>query len=151
MTGAAVTSRLAALTETLTARMPDERVTQRQLRDRSWWSGPDIYLVVDDYDLVAATSGNPLGPLLEYLPHARDLGLHVIVGRRSGGAARALFDPLLAGLRELGSAGLMMSAGPEEGVLLGSARPVRLPPGRATLTVRGAPDERIQIAWVDPP
>jgi S-DNA-T family DNA segregation ATPase FtsK/SpoIIIE len=147
----AVQSRLDLVLAQLRGRRPGVDVTQRQLRDRSWWSGPDIYLVIDDYDLVAAASGNPLGPLLEYLPHARDLGLHVIVARRSGGAARALFDPLLAGLRELGSAGLMMSAGPEEGVLLGSARPVRLPPGRATLSVRGAPDERIQIAWADPP
>ncbi|CDO09839.1 type VII secretion protein EccCb [Mycolicibacterium cosmeticum] len=147
----AVQSRLEPVLQRLRDRRPGIDVTQRQLRDRSWWSGPDIYVVVDDYDLVAAASGNPLGPLLEYLPHARDLGLHVIVARRSGGAARALFDPLLAAVRELGGAGLMMSAGPEEGVLLGSTRPVRLPPGRATLSVRGAPDERVQIAWADPP
>lgn len=147
----AVQSRLEPALRRLHDRRPGPDVTQHQLRDRSWWSGPEIYVVVDDYDLVAAASGNPLGPLLEYLPHARDLGLHVIVARRSGGAARALFDPLLAGLRELGSAGLMMSAGPEEGVLLGSARPVRLPPGRATLSTRGVPDERVQIAWTDPP
>jgi S-DNA-T family DNA segregation ATPase FtsK/SpoIIIE len=147
----AVQSRLEPALQRLHDRRPGPDVTQHQLRDRSWWSGPEIYVVVDDYDLVAAASGNPLGPLLEYLPHARDLGLHVIVARRSGGAARALFDPLLAGLRELGSAGLMMSAGPEEGVLLGSARPVRLPPGRATLSTRGVPDERVQIAWTDPP
>ncbi|GAS97257.1 cell division protein FtsK/SpoIIIE [Mycolicibacterium canariasense] len=147
----AVQARLEPVLQRLRGRRPGIDVTQQQLRDRSWWSGPDIYIVVDDYDLVAAASGNPLGPLLEYLPHAGDLGLHVIVARRSGGAARALFDPLLAGLRELGGAGLMMSAGPEEGVLLGSARPVRLPPGRATLSVRGAPDERVQIVWADPP
>ena len=76
--------------------LPD--VNQAQLRARSWWSGPDIYVVVDDYDLVATSAGNPLLALLEYLPHAEDLGLHLIVARRSGGAARALFEPLLAGL-----------------------------------------------------
>jgi S-DNA-T family DNA segregation ATPase FtsK/SpoIIIE len=32
------------------ARCPAENVTQQQLRSRSWWSGPEIYLVVDDYD-----------------------------------------------------------------------------------------------------
>lgn len=151
VSGVAVASRMAALTERLNARMPDESVTQRQLRDRSWWHGPDIYVVVDDYDLVAGATGNPLTPLADFLPHAEDLGLHVIAARRSGGAARAMFDPVLARMRDMGCAGLMMSAAPDEGVLLGSARPTSLPPGRATLTVRGRPDELVQVAWVEPP
>ena len=151
VSGTAVTSRLAALTEVLSARMPDESVTQRQLRDRSWWQGPDIYVVVDDYDLVAGATGNPLAPLAEFLPHAQDLGLHVIVARRSGGAARAMFDPVLARIRDMGCAALMMSAIPDEGILLGSVRPTPLPPGRGTLITRGRPDELIQVGWVDPP
>jgi S-DNA-T family DNA segregation ATPase FtsK/SpoIIIE len=126
-------------------------VTQQQLRDRSWWSGPEIYLVIDDYDLVASATGNPLTPLADYLPHAKDIGLHVIVARRSGGAARAMFDPLLARLRELGCMGLMMSASADEGVLLGSVRPSALPPGRGTLVMRAQPDQLIQVAWTDPP
>lgn len=146
----ALAAHLKPILAQLRSRVPGPAVTQRQLRDRSWWSGPEIYVVIDDYELVPVAAGNPLGPLLEYLPHAKDLGLHIIVARGSGGAARAMFDPLLARLRELGSAGLMMSAGAEEGVLLGSTRPVPLPPGRATLTVRGSPDERIQVAWAEP-
>ncbi|MDG4664015.1 type VII secretion protein EccCa [Mycobacterium sp. 236(2023)] len=147
----AVTSRMAALTQTLTGRMPDEHVTQRQLRDRSWWQGPEIYIVVDDYDLVAGATGNPLTPLADFLPHAKDLGLHLVIARRSGGAARAMFDPVLARMRDMGCAGLMMSAAPDEGVLLGSVRPSALPPGRGTLVARGRPEELIQVAWVEPP
>ncbi|BBY17457.1 type VII secretion protein EccCa [Mycolicibacterium litorale] len=138
-----------ALIERLAARMPGAGVTQQQLRTRSWWSGPELYVVIDDYDLVAGGAG--LTPLLGYLPHARDVGMHVIVARRSGGAARAMFDPLLGRLRDLGAMGLMMSAGPDEGVLLGSVRPTPLPPGRATLVTRGAPDQLIQVAWTEPP
>ena len=41
----------------LSARLPGEGVTQQQLRDRSWWSGPEVYVVVDDYDLVAGRVG----------------------------------------------------------------------------------------------
>ncbi|VEG52058.1 type VII secretion protein EccCa/type VII secretion protein EccCb [Mycolicibacterium aurum] len=151
VSGAAVASRLAAVSEILDSRMPDEHVTQRQLKNRSWWQGPDIYLVVDDYDLVAGATGNPLTPLADFLPHARDLGLHLIVARRSGGAARAMFDPVLARMRDMGCAGFMMSAAPEEGVLLGSVRPTPLPPGRGTLIVRGGPDELVQVGWVEPP
>jgi DNA segregation ATPase FtsK/SpoIIIE, S-DNA-T family len=151
MSAAGLTSRLPTLLDRLQARLPGEQVTQQQLRTRSWWTGPEIYLVIDDYDLVAAASGNPLAPLADFLPHAKDLGLHVVVARRSGGAARAMFDPVLARLRDLGCIGLMMSASPDEGVLLGSVRPSSLPPGRGTLITRGNPDQLIQVAWSDPP
>ncbi|GBE66914.1 ESX-4 secretion system protein EccC4 [Mycobacterium sp. MFM001] len=149
MSVAALGTLLPALLDVLRRRMPPPHVTQTQLRDRSWWSGPDIYVMVDDYDVVAAT--NPLTPILEYLPHARDLGLHLVVARRSGGAARALFDPLLAELRESGCMGLMMSASPDEGPLIGSVRPSPLPPGRGTLTTRGDGRQLVQVAWSAPP
>lgn len=146
----AVAAQLPPMVEQLRSRLPGLDVSQHQLRDRSWWSGPEMYVVIDDYDMVAVDGGNPLSPLLEYLPHAKDVGLHIIVARRSGGAARAMFDPFLARLRESGSAGLMMSAGPEEGALLGAVRPVPLPPGRATLILRGSVAERVQLAWTEP-
>ena len=151
LSAATLTARVPLLLEQLQARMPGENVTQQQLRSRSWWFGPEIYLVVDDYDLVAGATGNPLTPLVDYLPHAKDLGLHVIVARRSGGAARAMFDPVLARLRDLGCMGLMMSASPDEGILLGAVRPSAQPPGRGTLITRGHPDQLIQVAWTAPP
>jgi len=150
MSSTTLAARIPVLLERLQSRMPGENVTQQQLRDRSWWSGPEMYLVVDDYDLVASATGNPLTPLVDYLPQAKDIGLHVIVARRSGGAARAMFDPVLARLRDMGCMGLMMSASAEEGVLLGSVRPSTQPPGRGTLITRGHPDQLIQVAWTDP-
>lgn len=147
----ALAARIPKLLAMLEARMPGEDVTQQQLRERSWWSGPEIFLVVDDYDLVAGSTGNPLTPLADFLPHAADLGLHVIVARRSGGAARALFDPLLARMREIGCIGAMMSASADDGVLMGSVRPSSLPPGRATLITRGEGERLVQVGWVDPP
>ena len=144
-------AQLSALAAELRARLPHDTVTQRQLRDRSWWSGPDVYVVVDDYDLVAAGSVNPVSALLELVPYARDVGLHLVVARGSGGAARAMFDPVLAALRDVGCLGLMMSAGPDEGALLGSVRPSPLPPGRGTVIRRGRPDGHVQVAWTDSP
>ncbi|BBY43944.1 type VII secretion protein EccCa [Mycolicibacterium celeriflavum] len=148
---AALATRLPKLLARLEARMPGESVTQQQLRERSWWAGPEIFLVIDDYDLVAASTGNPLTPLADLLPHAEDLGLHVIVARRSGGAARAMFDPMLARMRELGCMGVMMSASPDDGILLGSVRPSSQPPGRGTLITRGDGEQLVQIGWTDPP
>lgn len=151
ISAASAESHVAAIVNLLDGRLPGERVTQRQLRDRSWWSGPDVYVIVDDYDLVAGSPGNPLLPLLDSLPHSRDLGLHVILARRSGGASRALFDPFMGRLRDLGCMGLMMSASPDEGVLLGSKRPAPLPAGRGTLIRRGQPDHLVQVSWTEPP
>ncbi len=147
----ALDAMLPGVASLLQHRMPPADVSQAQLRTRSWWAGPDIYLVVDDYDLVATTAGNPLLALLEYLPHATDLGLHLVIARRSGGAARAMFEPLLAGLRDFGCMALMMSGRPDEGALFGSSRPGPLPAGRGVLISRTGDERRVQVAWSPPP
>ncbi|MFD0821276.1 type VII secretion protein EccCa [Micromonospora zhanjiangensis] len=131
-------------------RLPGPEVTPEQLRNRSWWKGPDLYLLVDDYDLVAGAATNPLGPLLEYLPQARDIGLHLIMTRRIGGAGRAMFDPIIARIRELASPGIMMSGPREEGALFGNMKPQFLPPGRAWLFTRRHGAQLVQLAWTPP-
>ncbi|MFI9506390.1 type VII secretion protein EccCa [Nocardia sp. NPDC052566] len=131
----------------LERRMPDSSVTPQQLRDKSWWSGPEVFVIVDDYDLVATPTGNPLAAIVDYLPHARDIGLHVIIARRSGGASRALYEPVISRMRDLASAGLVMSGNRDEGNLLGTVRPSAMPPGRGTLVARSGTG-LIQLAWM---
>ncbi len=135
----------------LRGRVPPPDATPVQLRTRSWWSGPEIYVVIDDYDLVATANSNPLSPLLEFVPQAKDLGLHLVVARRSGGAARAMFEPLLAGLRDAGCMALLMSGSPDEGLTIGSVRQSPMPPGRGTLITRRASPQLVQVAWSPPP
>ncbi len=138
--------------DSLRRRLPGPDVTPRQLRDRSWWSAPEVYVLVDDYDLVAPGGGapHPLLPLVEFLPQAKDVGLHLIIARRSGGAGRALFDPVIGRLRELATPGLVMNGSPDEGALVGSVKPASLPPGRALLVDRRRGARRIQLAWLPP-
>jgi S-DNA-T family DNA segregation ATPase FtsK/SpoIIIE len=150
MSPAALAVLLPGLLESLRARMPPPDASQAQLRDGSWWSGPDLYVIVDDYDLVATTAGNPLAPIIEFLPYAADLGLHLVIARRSGGIERAMFEPLLASLRDLGCMSLMMSGCPPERASFGSIEPVRLAPGRGVLTTRAGGDELVQVAWSPP-
>lgn len=147
MSAPALTTMLPGLVDRLAGRMPGAELTPQQLRDRSWWSGPQLYVVVDDYDLVATAAGNPLTPLLEYLPHAGDVGLHLVVARRSGGAARSMYEPLLAALLDLGAMGLVMSGDAGDAPLIGSVRPGPLPPGRGILVTRTGGQQRIQVAW----
>jgi S-DNA-T family DNA segregation ATPase FtsK/SpoIIIE len=131
-------------------RLPGPDVTSQQLRDGSWWTGPDCYVLVDDYDLVAAGPTNPLQPLLEYLAQARDIGLHLVLTRRSGGAGRALYEPVIQRLRELSSPGLVLSGDRDEGALLGTVRPGPLPPGRGWLVTRREGVRLIQLAHLPP-
>jgi S-DNA-T family DNA segregation ATPase FtsK/SpoIIIE len=147
---ASLTQVISDVTGSLSRRLPGPDVTRQQLRDRSWWAGPEVFVVVDDYDLVATPSGNPLAPLVELLPQARDVGLHVVLARRVGGAGRALFEPLIARLRELSTPGIVMSGGADDGVLLGTVRPAQLPPGRGVLVSRRQGQQLMQVAWLPP-
>ncbi|GAB0106232.1 type VII secretion protein EccC [Nocardia sp. JMUB6875] len=143
------TQNMTDLAAYVTQRMPGPDVTPQQLKDRSWWSGPELYVVVDDYDLVANASGNPLHALVDHLAHARDLGFHVILARRSGGAGRAMYEATLNRLKELNSASLVMSCSRDEGILFGNTRPSLMPPGRGTYGTR-AGEELIQTGWLPP-
>jgi S-DNA-T family DNA segregation ATPase FtsK/SpoIIIE len=138
------------VTTVMTERRPGPSITAAQLRDRSWWSGPELFLLVDDYDLVAGQAGNPLLPLIDHLAHGRDTGLHMVVTRRAGGAARAMFDPLLGRIRELGSPGMLMSGPRDEGPLLGTRKPQLLPPGRGWLVTRREGERLVQLGWLPP-
>ncbi len=141
---------LAGLTEILQRRLPGPEVTAEQLRHRTWWSGAEVFVLVDDYDLVATSAGNPLTPLVPLLAQAGDIGLHLVLTRRSGGASRVLYDPVIQALRDLGSPGLLLSGSPEEGPLIGSVRPVVAPPGRGRLVTRGHGLQVVQLAWTEP-
>jgi S-DNA-T family DNA segregation ATPase FtsK/SpoIIIE len=146
----AVQSVLAEVKPFLDKRQPGPDVTAEQLRTRSWWTGPEIFVIVDDYDLVATQGGNPLLPLAEYLPMARDLGFHLIIARASGGASRALFEPLIQRLRESRQPGMVMSGEREEGQLIGQVRPSTQPPGRGTLVSRKHGTILVQTAHIPP-
>lgn len=135
----------------LERRAPGPEVTPQQLRDRSWWSGPELFVLVDDYDLVAAGPANPLRALEDHLPHARDVGLHLVLARRSGGAGRAQYEPIVQRLRELSTAGLVMAGSPDEGALVGPVRPGPLPPGRGRLVTRREGVRLVQLAHLPPP
>lgn len=135
----------AQLAQYFTDRLPGEEVTAEQLAARSWWTGPTVFLVIDDYDLVVTSQGNPLAPLVELLGHARDVGLRVILSRRSGGAGRALYDPVIARLRDLSCDVLLHSGDPDEGYIVGRHRLQPLPAGRAAYISRSRGTELVQV------
>ncbi|QRY52313.1 type VII secretion protein EccCa [Mycolicibacterium septicum] len=138
---------MTALAGALKDRLPPNDITQQQLKERSWWSGPDLFVMIDDYDLIPGGSlSHPLGPLVEYLPQARDIGLRVVVTRRSGGAGRAMMDPIVGRLKDLSCNGLVMSGSRDEGGLFGGHKATAMPPGRGMLVSRTTRSGVVQLS-----
>ena len=105
---------IANLAGRLRERMPPPDIAYRDLVARSWWDGPDIYVVVDDYDFLGGMQ-SPLLPLMEFLAHSRDIGLHLVLTCRVSGASRMFADSVVSRMRDLGCAGLILSGDPREG------------------------------------
>ena len=134
-----------ALANVFARRQPPADVTPQQLRDRSWWTGPQIFILIDDFDLVATNSGNPLAPLAEYLPFARDTGVRFVIARNSAGASRALYETFMQRIMELGAQGVVLSGDQSEGDLIGRVRPQPMPQGRGYFASRRRGNPLIQI------
>ncbi|MFG2605100.1 type VII secretion protein EccCa [Streptomyces sp. NPDC048514] len=140
---------MAALADLMQRRTPTADVTPQQLRDRSWWRGPQVYVVIDDYDLVSTSSGNPLNGLTEMLPFARDVGVRFIIARSSAGAGRASYEPFMQRMKELGAQGLVLAGDPGEGDILGGVRPRPMPAGRGVFVSRKRGKPLVQTGLVD--
>ncbi|XVS67704.1 type VII secretion protein EccCa [Actinosynnema sp. CA-299493] len=119
-------------------RIPGADISSERLRRRDWWDGPQLFVVVDDYELMGAGlgAGTPLDALLPMLAQGVHIGFHLVVARSSANALRGMMDPVLRRLWELGTPALLFSYPKEEGKFLGEAAPRTLPPGRAQLVTR---------------
>lgn len=86
-----------------------------------------MFVFIDDCDLIA---DHHLAELAELLPHARDIGLHLVVARKAGGAGRALFQPFLSALKDQVPTVVLFDVDRDEGALFG-IKPTAQRPGRA--------------------
>ena len=138
-----------AVAEQLRMRLPGPDITPEQLRKRNWWKGSEAWVLVDDYDLISTggLSGSPLAPLIPLLSQAQDIGFHLVITRRMGGASRAAYESVLQALSELSATGIMMSGNPSEGMVIGRERPRMLPKGRGLVVSRDQGTFVAQMAW----
>ena len=100
-----------ALAINLQKRLPPPDLTTAQLRARSWWTGPDVVLLVDDWHMIVAASGvmPPMAPLAPLLPAAADIGLHIIVTCQMSQAHRATMDKFVGAAYGAGSPTMFLS------------------------------------------
>ena len=104
-------------------------------------------MLIDDYDLVSTSRGNPTQPIVPLLAQASDIGLHVFLMRRTGGASRSLYDPVLQSFQDLAVTGLLFSGDPNEGQLIGKTKPKPLVPGRVQVVSRDSGTFLAQLAY----
>ncbi|MFJ8754203.1 type VII secretion protein EccCa [Streptomyces sp. NPDC102441] len=118
-------------------RVPGEDIAPSRMRQCDWWTGPRLFILVDDYDMVGSgPMTQPFAPLLDHLALGHEVGLHMVVARSSAGAGRGLNEALLRRLLEINTPGLLMSCPPSEGYLFGNVKGRELIPGRAVRIAR---------------
>ncbi len=122
------------------SRVPGADIAPARMRRCDWWTGPRLFVLVDDYDMVSGNSfQSPFEPLFENLTLGFEMGLHLVVARSAMGAGRGLSDGLIRRLDEANNPAVLLSCPPTEGRLFGDAKPLNLPPGRALHIARRRP------------
>jgi type VII secretion protein EccCa/type VII secretion protein EccCb len=128
-----VTAMMDELAATLARREPPHGLSAEELLSRSWWSGPEIFLIIDDVQQLPAGYDSPLHKAAPWVTRAADVGLHVIVTRTFGGWSSAGSDPVLRALHQANAPLLVMDADPDEGYIRGKMKGGPLPRGRGLL------------------
>ncbi|UNB52768.1 type VII secretion protein EccCb [Mycolicibacterium sp. YH-1] len=140
-----------ALATNLKKRLPPPDLTTSQLRARSWWTGPDVVLLVDDWHMIVGAAGMvpPMTPLAPLLPAAADIGLHIVVTCQMSQAHRATMDKFVGAAYGAGSPTMFLS-GQKAEFPSSEVKLQHRPPGQAFL-VSPEGKEVIQAAYIDPP
>ncbi|WP_025272719.1 type VII secretion protein EccC [Haloglycomyces albus] len=126
------------------SRLPGDDVTPQQLRDKSWWKGPELFVIVDDYETTGSGRTNPLAKFSDFIGQGTDIGFHFIIARRMAGAARSGSDPVLGKIKDAECPVYVMSGRKEEGNIVNKLRPKPQPPGRGTLVTRKDGEQLVQ-------
>ncbi|MEU5222391.1 type VII secretion protein EccCa [Streptomyces toyocaensis] len=132
-------------------RVPGPDIAPARMRQCDWWTGPRLFVLVDDYDMVSSNSfQSPFEPLFEFLTLGFETGLHLVIARGAMGAGRGLGDALMRRLDEANNPAVLLSCPPTEGSLFGNIKPLNLPPGRA-LHIARRRARLMQTALVEEP
>ncbi|VBA32431.1 ESX-5 secretion system protein EccC5 [Mycobacterium persicum] len=151
----ALGERLGAL---LKERLPATELTQEELAAMTAgnrrWSGPEIFVVIDHeetlatWDRVSFTGGGgyPLGPLIEFIPRGKEVGLHLVVARRIAQWGRSQTDPMISEILKAKSPAVVMDGDPSDGPIIDTTKAIPADPGRG-LYVTDRVVAPVQIAF----
>ncbi len=149
-----VRAMMADLVAVLAARAPRAGLSvEESLAHR--WSGPEIFLIVDDADRLPPGMDSPLearvagASTAALVAAAADVGLRVLYTRRFGGWAGAYrADPLVAAMLQANAPLLVMDSDADAGFLRGRFKGHPMPAGRGYLLTGAESGRYVQVATV---
>jgi hypothetical protein len=112
------------------------------------WTGPEIFLIVDDAELLPRGFDAPLHPLVNAANAAAGVGLRIIYTRQFGGWAGNGADPLLATMVQANAPLLVMDSDIDEGYVRGRWRGHPTPTGRGFLMTSAEGGTYVQVGAV---
>lgn len=125
--------------------------TAADKRERNWWTGPEVFIIIDDYDLVAPRGSTP--PVHELIGWVRkdgfERGIHVIIATNSDNIGVSLMsDPIIKQMSQDRAPALLLSTDKLQGAYGNTKFVQHGIPGRATyVEVKARRNERVQLAW----
>lgn len=92
----------------------DMGLSPRALRERSWFTGPEIFVIVDGYNRLGSQPGvmAPIDELVPFLGAATDLGVHVILSTAAAGLSSQFMTNKMFKLFSEQTAPILMLSGP---------------------------------------
>ncbi|WP_396911778.1 type VII secretion protein EccCa [Mycolicibacterium sp.] len=136
------------LSKVLADRLPEADLGIEDTFERSW-TGPEIFLVIDDAERLPGGYNHVFTPLVEAANAAEDVGLHIIYSRQFGGwMSVARHDPLLATMMQANTDLLVMDSDQDEGFVRGRWKGHPMPRGRGFLMGTGGSGSYVQVGWV---
>ena len=135
-----LTVAVAALGNFMAARMPTGDLTREQRRNRSWWSGPEVVVLVDDYAMVHNADPMAFAALAPFWGNAASVGVHAVVACPISMALKVLNSGTsLMSLNAVSSGATLVMDGVKDHAPGGIAgvKPVPRQPGRGVLVQAG--------------
>jgi S-DNA-T family DNA segregation ATPase FtsK/SpoIIIE len=149
-TQTAIREAVRAVVAELENRHPPPGTTQQDMMTKRFWTGPEIFVVIDDAGIWPVMD-NPLAALAMHIEQARDIGLHVLAGTAVANWNQvAIGNSLLGKMRASLAPTLILDGRRDAGKIVGDlvAEPQR--PGKALYFTRSATAGAL-IAWSNPP
>lgn len=132
-------------------RTPPKDIDPERIQRRDWFSGPDLFVFIDDYQLVDDKMARPFEALRPLIGRGGDRGVHIVVSRSIQNASMAITDPVIGPVRQANSSGLLLDGNRNDGGLIDEVTKPRPQPvhGRGfwIQPTSSRPTEMIQVAY----
>ena len=136
------------LNRILLDRLPEAGLSVEESLTQTW-SGPEIFLIVNDAERLPAGYDAPLRELEQAANAASDVGLRVVYSRRFGGWSSAeRMDPLIGVMKQANAPLLVMDSDADEGPVRGRWRGHPMPPGRGFLMSTGESGNYVHVGRI---